>query len=32
LAVLDQDGVRIGAADIDADPPHASNTLLKSIS
>ena len=32
LAVLDQDGVGVGAADVDADASHASNTLLKSMS
>ena len=32
LAVLDQNGVRVGAADIDADTSHDENTLLKSRS
>ena len=32
LAVLDQDGVGVGAADIDTDSSHDANTLLKSRS
>ena len=31
-AAIDQDGVRVGSADIDSDPSHDANTDLKSRS